>query len=107
MGRPSLPPGVYFRCLFVGYFEGIRSERGIAWRISDSLSLRSFLGVGIQQEPPDHSTISRTRRRLTLPMHQQVFEWVLARLGESGLVCGRTVGIDASTLYRKRKQYNL
>jgi transposase len=98
MGRPSLPPGVYFRCLFVGYFEGIRSERGIAWRISDSLSLRSFLGVALDQGPPDHSTISRTRRRLELSMHQRVFDWVLARLGESGLVCGRTLGVDASTL---------
>lgn len=98
MGRPSLPPGVYFRCLFVGYFEAIRSERGIAWRISDSLSLRSFLGVPLDKAPPDHSTISRTRRRLDLWMHQRVFDWVLARLGESGLVCGSTLGVDASTL---------
>ena len=98
MGRLSVPPGVYFRCLFVGYFEGIRSERGIAWRISDSLSLRGFLGLALDKDPPDHSTLSRTRHRLTLPMHQQVFEWVLARLGESGLVCGRTLGVDASTL---------
>lgn len=98
MGRPSIPPGIYFRCLFVGYFEGIRSERGIAWRVSDSLSLRSFLGVALGESTPDHSTLSRTRKRLSLPIHQQVFEWVLARLGESGLVCGRTIGIDASTL---------
>ena len=98
MGRPSIPPGVYFRCLFVGYFEAIRSERGIAWRVSDSLSLRSFLGVSLGEATPDHSTLSRTRKRLSLPIHQQVFEWVLARLGESGLICGRTVGIDASTL---------
>ena len=98
MGRPSIPPGVYFRCLFVGYFEGIRSERGIAWRVSDSLSLRSFLGVALGQQTPDHSTLSKTRKRLTPEMHQQVFDWVLARLGDAGLVCGRTIGIDASTL---------
>jgi transposase len=98
MGRPSIAPGVYFRCLFVGYFEGLRSERGIAWRVSDSLSLRAFLGLALDQGPPDHSTLSRTRRRLPQRMHQQVFDWVLARLGESGLVCGRTLGVDASTL---------
>lgn len=98
MGRPSIPPGVYFRCLFVGYFEGIRSERGIAWRVSDSLSLRSFLGVALGQQTPDHSTLSKTRKRLTPEMHQKVFDWVLARLGDAGLVCGRTIGIDASTL---------
>ena len=98
MGRPSIPPGVYFRCLFVGYFEGIRSERGIAWRVADSLSLRTFLGVGLEQQTPEHSTLSRTRHRLSEAIHQQVFDWVLALLGESGLVCGRTLGIDASTL---------
>lgn len=98
MGRPSLAPGVYFRCLFIGYFEGIRSERGIAWRVSDSLSLRGFLGVALGESTPDHSTLSRTRKRLSLEIHQLVFDWVLARLGEAGLVCGRTVGIDASTL---------
>ena len=98
MGRPSIPPGVYFRCLFVGYFEGLRSERGIAWRCADSLSLRSFLGVALGESTPDHSTLSRTRKRLSLEIHQQVFDWVLARLGEAGLVCGRTIGIDASTL---------
>lgn len=98
MGRPSIAPGVYFRCLFVGYFEGLRSERGIAWRVSDSLSLRTFLGLALDQGPPDHSTLSRTRRRLPQTIHQQVFDWVLARLGESGLVCGRTLGVDASTL---------
>jgi hypothetical protein len=62
MGRPSLAPGRYFRLLLIGYFEGIDSERGIAWRAADSLGLRSFLGVGLNEMPPDHSTISRTRR---------------------------------------------
>ena len=54
MGRPSMPPGVYFRCLLIGYFEGISSERGIAWRVGDSLSLRSFVGVSLTDAPPDH-----------------------------------------------------
>lgn len=98
LGRPSIAPGLYFRCLFIGYFEGIRSERGIAWRICDSLSLRSFLGLGVDKEPPNHATLSRTRQRLPESVCQQVFDWVLGRLGEAGLVCGRTVGIDASTL---------
>ena len=97
-GRPSLAPGVYFRCLFIGYFEGIDSERGIAWRVSDSLSLRDFLGLGMTKAPPDHSTISRTRRRLDLEVHDRVFAWVLARLAEAGLVKGKTIGIDGSDL---------
>src|SRR5438477_66333 len=62
MGRPGLPPGIYFRLLLIGYFEGIDSERGIAWRAADSFALRDFLGVGLNDAPPDHSTISRTRR---------------------------------------------
>ena len=61
MGRPGLPPGIYFRLLLIGYFEGIDSERGIAWRAADSLALRDFLGLNLSEAPPDHSTISRTR----------------------------------------------
>jgi transposase len=98
MGRPSLPPGTYFRILLVGYFEGIDSERGIAWRIADSLSLRSFLGYDVTQAPPDHSTISRTRRLIDLETHQAVFTWVLQALGREGLIDGKTVGVDATTL---------
>jgi len=98
MGRPSLPPGVYFRCLFVGYFEGLGSERGIAWRCADSLSLRIFLGIGLDQATPDHSTISRTRRLIDLETHRRVFTWVLKVLAKSGLVQGKTLGIDATTL---------
>lgn len=98
LGRPSIAPGVYFRCLLVGYFEGIDSERGIAWRCSDSLSLRQFLGMTLEQSPPDHSSLSRTRRLLPLEVHERVFQWVLAALGSKGLVKGRTVGIDATTL---------
>jgi transposase len=97
-GRPSLAPGVYFRCLFIGYFEGLDSERGIAWRVSDSLSLRAFLGLGITSSPPDHSTISRTRRRIDIDAHNRVFTWILAKLAVAGLLEGKTVGVDGSTL---------
>lgn len=97
-GRPSIPPGVYFRCLLVGLFEGIDSERGIAWRVADSMSLRSFLGLPLGKDPPDHSTLSRTRRLIDLEAHHLVFSWVLALLAKAGLVKGKTVGIDATTL---------
>ena len=97
MGRPSLEPGVYFRMLFVGYFEGIDSERGIAWRCNDSLSLRGFLGCGQDENPPDHSTVSRTRRLLDVETHAKVFTFALKVLGENGLIDGKTVGVDAST----------
>jgi transposase len=98
MGRPSIAPGVYFRMLLVGYFERIDSERGIAWRCSDSLALRDFLGFGIGERPPDHSTVSRTRRLIDVETHEVVFGWVLRVLGEAGLVMGKTIGIDATTL---------
>jgi len=98
MGRPSLPPGVYFRLLLLGYFEGIDSERGIAWRCADSSSLRSFLGYAIDQSTPDHSTLSRTRRLIDLQTHQDVFQWVLKLLAKQGLVDGKTAGIDSTTL---------
>jgi transposase len=98
MGRPGVPPGVYFRLLFVGYFEGLDSERGIAWRAADSLTLRDFLGLALHDAPPDHSTISRTRRLIDLETHRQVFTWVLERLATVGLVKGKTIGIDATTL---------
>jgi len=98
MGRPGLIPGIYFRLLLVGYFEGLDSERGIAWRTADSLALRSFLGLRLTEVPPDHSTISRTRRLIDLETHQAVFTWVLQRIAESGLLKGKTIGIDATTL---------
>ena len=97
-GRPSLVPGVYFRLLLIGYFEGIDSERGIAWRANDSLALRRFLRVGLDEMPPDHSTISRTRRLLDVETHREVFTWVLGVLAEKGLLQGQTLGIDATTL---------
>src|ERR1700688_594858 len=77
MGRPSLAPGRYFRLLLVGYFEGIESERGIAWRASDSLSLREFIGFQVTEETPDHSTVSRTRRLLPVETHKAVFRWFI------------------------------
>lgn len=98
MGRPGLEPGKYFRLLLVGYFEGIDSERGIAWRCADSLSVRSFVGYGIDQASTDHSTISRTRRLIDLETHQEVFQWVLKVLADYDLVSGKTVGVDATTL---------
>lgn len=98
MGRPSIPPGVYFRCLMLGYFEGIDSERGIAWRLADSLSLREFIGVAADQRTPDHSSLSRTRKRYDLETHKTVFAWVLGVLAERNLVKGKTIGVDATTL---------
>ena len=98
MGRPSLAPGRYFRLLLVGYFEGLDSERAIAWRAADSFALRHFLGLELPEAPPDHSTISRTRRLIDLETHRAVFTWILQRLADSGLVKGQTIGIDATTL---------
>lgn len=97
-GRPGLAPGVYFRALLVGYFEGIDSERGIAWRTADSMALRSFLGFELSQSTPDHSTISRTRRLIDVETHRKVFLWVLGMLAEEGLLKGNTVAIDGTTL---------
>ncbi len=98
LGRPSLAPGVYFRCLLIGYFEGIDSERGIAWRAADSLSLRMFLSVPLDGNSPDHSTISRTRRLIDLETHHEVFVFVLKLLAEHDLIDGKTIGVDATTL---------
>jgi transposase len=97
-GRPSLPPGRYFRMLLVGYFEGIDSERGLEWRCADSLSLREFLRLSERELAPDHSWLSRTRSRLPLELHDQVFTWVLRRLAEHGLIKGERIGVDASTM---------
>jgi transposase len=98
VGRPGLAPGVYFRSLLIGYFEGIDSERGIAWRTADSLALRSFLAFELNQTTPDHSTISRTRRLIDIETHRKVFVWVLGVLAEEGLLKGNTVAIDGTTL---------
>jgi transposase len=97
-GRPSIPPGVYFRMLLIGYFERIDSERGICWRCADSLSLRRFLGLALDESTPDHSSLSRIRTRLPLEVHDAVFGWVLGVLAEKGLIDGKTLGVDATTL---------
>jgi transposase len=98
LGRRSIPPGIYFRMLLIGYFEGIDSERGIAWRCTDSLTLREFLGYTLTEDTPDHSSLSRIRQRIDLQTHEEVFAWVLKRLAESGLLKGETIGVDATTL---------
>lgn len=98
VGRPSLLPGTYFRLLLIGYFEGLDSERGIAWRAADSLALRAFLGLGLEEATPDHSTLSRTRRLIDLETHRSIFTWVLQLLATADLVKGHTIGIDATTL---------
>jgi transposase len=98
VGRDSIPPGVYFRMLFVGYFEGLDSQRAIAWRCSDSLSLRAFLGTPLNEATPDHSSLTRIRRRLPLDVHQRVFIHVLQIAREKKLLRGKTVGVDSTTL---------
>lgn len=97
-GRPSVPPGVYFRMLLVGYFEGINSQRGIAWRCSDSLSLRKFLGIPLGEDSPDHSSLSYIRNRLPLEVHHDVFVWILGLAHEKKLLKGKTVAVDSTTL---------
>src|SRR5215472_10812319 len=106
-GRPSMAPGVYFRLLLIGYFEGLESERGIAWRVADSLSLRHFLRFVLNEETPDHSTISRTRRLFWLSTHKAVFKWVVKILTEEGLIEGRTIAIDATTLEANAAMKNI
>ena len=98
MGAPSLPPGRYFRMHMVGYFEGIASERGIAWRCSDSMSLRDFLRLENREQVPDHSWLSKTRGRLPREVHERVFGWVLKLVAEHGLAKGKRIGVDASTM---------
>ncbi len=106
-GRPSVAPGVYFRTLLIGYFEGLDSERGIAWRTADSFSLRKFLGYSLTEETPDHSTISRTRRLYWVETHKAVFRWVVKILVQAGLLSGQTVSIDATTLEANAAMKNI
>jgi transposase len=98
LGRPSLAPGLYFRIMMIGFFEGLDSERGIAWRLADSLTLRQFLSIGLDELTPDHVTISRTRRLIGSETHQRIFSWVLERLAQGGLIKGKTIGVDSTTL---------
>lgn len=98
LGRPSLPPGQYFRIMMIGFFEGLDSERGIAWRLADSLTLRQFLSIGLDEKTPDHVTISRTRRLIDAETHRQIFSFVLEQLAQAGLIKGKTIGVDSTTL---------
>src|SRR5947207_4123960 len=107
MGRPSLAPGMYFRLLMLGYFEEIDSERGIAWRAADSLSVREFLGLELDEGCPDHSTISRTRRLIDVETHRAVFSWVQEQLASGGLLVGKTISIDATTLEANAAMRNI
>lgn len=97
-GRPSIAPGVYFRMLFVGYFEGLNTQRGIAWRCADSLSLREFLGLPLSEETPDHSSLTRIRQRLPQEIHDEMFLWVIALAAKHKLLSGKSVGVDSTTL---------
>jgi transposase len=98
LGRASLVPGLYLRVMMIGFFEGLDSERGIAWRLADSLTLRQFLSIGLDEKTPDHVTISRTRRLIDAETHQRIFSWVLERLAQGGLLKGKTIGVDSTTL---------
>src|SRR2546425_12384809 len=98
MGRPGLPPGIYFRLLLIGYFEGLDGERAIAWRAADSLAIRPFLRIDLDEDVPDHSTISRTRRLIDLETHGEIFVWVLPLLARQRLLKVKTIGINATTL---------
>ena len=97
-GRKGLPPGVYFRMIFIGYFEDISSQRGIAWRCEDSRSLARFLGYAPGEDTPDHSTLSLTRERLPMEVHTLAFELILAAAKDQGLLKGKTIGVDATDL---------
>jgi transposase len=107
MGRPSIPPGVYFRMILVGYFEGIASQRGIAWRCSDSRSLAEFLGVPVTEPTPDHSSLTRTHQRLPLEIHEQMFQFVLSIAAAKDLLSGKTVGVDSTTLEANAAMRNI
>jgi transposase len=98
LGRPGIAPGLYFRMLLIGYFEGIESQRGIAWRVQDSLSLREFLGLSLTERTPDHSALTKIRQRLDEPVYNEVFLFVLKMLEGNKLLKGKTLGIDATTL---------
>lgn len=107
LGRPSLTPGRYFRLLLIGYFEGLDSERGMAWRAADSLAVRSFLGLGLEERAPDHSTISRTRRLIDVETHREVFTWIQEQLAKAGLLKGKTIAVDATTLEANAAMRNI
>lgn len=107
VGQNGLAPGIYFRMLFIGYFEGISSERGIDWRCADSFSLREFLGIALDEQTPDHSTLGKTRKRLPLETHADAFSFVLALLARQGLLRGEGIAIDASNLHANASMESL
>ena len=107
VGRPSVAPGVYFRMLLVGYFEGLCSERAIAWRCGDSLTLREFLGYELSERTPDHSTLSGLRRKLGDQLHRDVFDWVLRVAQKEGVLKGRRVAVDSTTLQANASMKNI
>jgi IS5 family transposase len=98
VGRPGIPPGVYFRMLFVGYFESLNAQRAIAWKCADSLSVRTFLGLEVTDAAPDHSSLTRIRQRLPLEVHLEAFQWVLDVAQTKGLLRGKVLAVDATTL---------
>jgi len=98
MGRPSIPPGIFFRMTFVGYFEGLSSHRSIAWRCADSRSLAEFLGLGQTEEVPDHSSVSKTHKRLPKEVFDEVFRFILSVAAHKGLLWGEKLGIDSTTI---------
>ena len=106
-GRPSIPPGVYFRMLMIGYLEGIDSQRGIAWRCEDSLALRRFLGISLSEETPDHSSLTRIRDRLPLSVHEEVFQYILFVIETHGLLKAQTVGVDSTFLEANAAMKNI
>ena len=97
-GRPGIPPGTYFRMLLIGYFEGIDSQRGIAWRCADSLSLKQFLGYGPTESTPDHSSLTKIRQRLGAEVYERMFRFVLTLVAEHKLLVAHEVGVDSTTL---------
>jgi hypothetical protein len=92
-GRRSIPPGIYFRMLFVGAIEGIASQRELAWRCGDSLSLRRFLGFGANDPTPDHSTLTLLRRRLPAELHERSIRMILAAARRHDVLRGRRISI--------------
>ena len=97
-GRPGIAPGIYFRMIFIGYFEGLNSQRGIAWRCHDSLCLREFLGISLTEKTPVHASMTIIRQRLSDDVFHKVFLFVLEQLNEKKLLKGKTLGVDATTL---------
>lgn len=106
-GWPSIPPGCYFRMHLVGYFEGIDSERGIVWRCAASLSLRGFLRLEPEESVSDQSTLSRTRSRLPLEVHNEIFQWVIHTISQVGLIQGKRIGVDSSTIEANAAMRNI